>query len=380
MFLVFLSPLSLFFGLFGIFGRRVLLLLCLFLLLAASLHHGSRLLGFLEHLRGFVLLRGKELLTLRLEFFDDRHKFSILLQVQPLDRRVYIFLLDAGLVKEVVVCLELFDLNDSVDHLGGYTLRPHKLIHLLLGFELGGFETTHTVEDLFTVEFPRDSLTQGVSERLDFLLVNGALGWVHKVGPRRLLKDLLGHLEGLIKVCLNNRVGQLFPVGRLQHQLLELVLFVFFDGCAAFHSVSGQTLLGHAVSELDHDLARLQEVVKSHRAVLFVLGFSKEFSLSDDLIDDFLGRGGSLQLGSLFGFLLRDDDLAERLELLVVLELKVHRGTRQVRQVEAEFDNESIARLRHFDGLNFGLSLRCRCELQCVKLAEHFHVAFKFEL
>lgn len=65
---------------------------------------------------------------------------------------------------------------------------------------------------MFTCQFYGFAAAELISEGLDLLLVDSALGRLHKVDLCGLLEDLLGHLEGLVKVGLDQRVSQLLPV------------------------------------------------------------------------------------------------------------------------------------------------------------------------
>ena len=58
-------------------------------------------------------------------------------QAQPLDAWFNILLLDATLVEEQVVSLQLFRLDQGVDHLGLKFLVTNHLVHGLLRLELG---------------------------------------------------------------------------------------------------------------------------------------------------------------------------------------------------------------------------------------------------
>jgi len=117
----------------------LLSLLCLCALLHSHLSGTS----LLHHLRSFILFACKEIVRLLLVIFYDSLKLLVLLKIQTLDRWLYVFLLDASLIKEVVVGLQLLDLDYSVDHLWGNSLASHKLIHFLLGLEFGSLKSPH---------------------------------------------------------------------------------------------------------------------------------------------------------------------------------------------------------------------------------------------
>jgi len=141
-----------------------------------------------------------------------------------------------------------------------------------------------------------------------------------------------------------------------------------------------KTVLGLLMSVLHYDFTRLQEVVKRHSAVLLVLWLSELLALLLDSLDD-LGRGlSALILCPLFRLFLGDYQLAEALELLIVLKFVVFARLGQMRQVEAELDDQGVRRLAHLDGLNLTLSLRAGRELERLELAEHLHVALELEL
>ena len=315
-----------------------------------------------------------------LELFDDGLKFFVLLETQSLDGWLNIFLLDTGLIEEVVVSLQLLDLNNGVDHLRGDALASHELVHLLLGLEFGGFELADGVHNLFTCQFDDSALTKGVAESLNFLLVDGSLGWVHKVNLSGLLEDLLGDLKGLVEVSLDEGVGELLPVGSGKDKLLELLLVASGDGCSTLDGVLGETFSGLLMGVLDDDLASLKEVIEGHGAILLVLGLSKKLTFSDEAGDDTCGRLGALELGLLLRLLLGDDESTETLKILVVLEVVVSAGLGKVGKIKAELNNEGIGGLAHLNSLNLRLGLGRGGELEGLELAEHVHVSLELEL
>lgn len=113
----------------------------------------------------------------------------------------------------MVVSLQLLDLDDGIDHLRGDALGANELVHLLLGLELGGLELAHGVHALLAGQLLRSAATHTISEGLNLFLVNGSLCGLHEVNLSGLLEDLLGDLKGLVKVGLDQSVGELLPVG-----------------------------------------------------------------------------------------------------------------------------------------------------------------------
>ena len=103
-----------------------------------------------------------------------------------------------------------------------------------------------------------------------------------------------------------------------------------------------KTLLGLHVGVSDNDLARLQEVVEGHSAILLVLWLAEQLAFLLDLLDD-LGRGlSALKFGLLFRLFLGNHNFTEALELLVILEIVVFAGLGQVSEVETELNLEGI--------------------------------------
>ena len=74
------------------------------------------------------------------------------------------------------------------------------------------------------------------------------------------------------------------------------------------------------------------------------------------------------------------DDSAEALQFLIRIEIEVSAGFGQVGQVEAEFGEDSVGDLAHFDGLDLSQRLRARSVLQGLQLAEHVHILLELEL
>ena len=141
-----------------------------------------------------------------------------------------------------------------------------------------------------------------------------------------------------------------------------------------------KTLLGLDVGVLNHNLGGLEEVVESHGAVLLVLRLTKERTFCDDLGNNFLGGLCALELGLLLGLFLGDDDAAEALKFLVVLQIVVSRSLSEMGKVELELCGEGVGSLAHFDGLDLGLGLGRGGELEGLKLAEHLHVSLELKL
>lgn len=103
-----------------------------------------------------------------------------------------------------------------------------------------------------------------------------------------------------------------------------------------------KTLLGLHVGVSDNDLARLQEVVESHCAILLVLWLAKLLAFLLDLLND-LGRGlSALKFGFLFRLFLGNHNFTETLELLIIFEIVVFAALGQVSKIEAEFNLEGI--------------------------------------
>ena len=196
----------------------------------------------------------------------------------------------------MIVSFQLLDLDDGVDHLWGDALTAHKLIHLLLCLEFGGLELSNGVNYLFTCQFNRRAIPEFITKCLDFFLVDRALGRLHQVDLCGLLEDGLGYLEGLVEVGLDERVGQLFPVGGCKYKLLELFLIALGNGCPTPDSVICKAILCLKVCVLNHDFAGLEEVVEGHGAVLLVLGIAEHLALLDELVDDSLRGLSTLEL------------------------------------------------------------------------------------
>jgi len=190
-------------------------------LFAPLLHHLSGGLSLSHESSGLVFAACKELIGLLLKFFNHGLEIIGALEIQALDRGLDVLLLDASLVIEVVVSLQLLNLNHSVDHLGGHALRADEFVHLLLGLKLGQFEATHGIDSLFTCQFLGGTKTEAVAESLELLLVDRALGGLHEVDLSGLLEDLLRHLKGLVEIGLDKSLRKLLPVRSAKDKLLE---------------------------------------------------------------------------------------------------------------------------------------------------------------
>jgi len=156
-----------------------------------------------------------------------------------------------------------------------------------------------------------------LSKGLDLLLVDGTLGGLHQVYLRRLLEDLLGDLEGLVEVSLDESVGKLLPIGCCKNEFLEFLLVTGGNGCSALNSVLGKTSLGFLGGPLDNNLASLKEVLEGHGTILLVLRLTKLLTLLVECSNSFCGRLSTVKFCLLLGFFLRNNQSAEALELLV---------------------------------------------------------------
>lgn len=122
-------------------------------------------------------------------------------------------------------------------------MASHELIHFLLGLKLGLLEFSDGVNALFACQFDGRTLAKTIPQCLDFLFVYGSLGWVHKIDLGGFLKDLLGHLESLIEIGLNESIGELLPISCLQDELLEQFILTLGNGCSTGNRMLLKTIL-----------------------------------------------------------------------------------------------------------------------------------------
>jgi hypothetical protein len=69
---------------------------------------------------------------------------------------------------------------------------------------------------------------------------------------------------------------------------------------------------------------------------------SESHTVSNDFVDDLLWGLGTVEFGLLFALLLGNNDLTERFQLFVFLELEVLGAADEVAEVEVKFDHKSI--------------------------------------
>lgn len=91
-----------------------------------------------------------------------------------------------------------------------------------------------------------------------------------------------------------------------------------------------ETNPGLLCCELANYFHSVKEVVKSHRAIRLKLGLSKCFALLYYFFDDLFGRLCARKLSLFLRLLLRDDNLSERNDLLVVIQIVVFAASDQI--------------------------------------------------
>jgi hypothetical protein len=103
------------------------------------------------------------------------------------------------------------------------------------------------INNLFTCQFLWLTVTEGITEFLNLFFVKGTFLWVHHVGVHRLLEDVLGDLEVLVGVSLDDLGGKLFPVGSLQNKFLTFFDILVLNSLTTFDGMLGKAVLGEVV-------------------------------------------------------------------------------------------------------------------------------------
>ena len=161
---------------------------------------------------------------------------------------------------------------------------------------------------------------------------------------------------------------------------MELILIASAEGGSSLCLHLLQAFLRMLGDVLGDELTCLEEVVEGHGAVLLNLRLTKGHTLLYKLIKHILWRSCALIFLLLLGRLLGLHNIAEALQLLILIEIIVFAGLGKVGQVKTELSEDSVGDLACLNGFNLSQRLRGRRVPQGLKFAEHVHVFLELEL